>query len=185
MKTRFKNKKQLNDDEKKQKSIDLKDLISYENEVKKEIDLLASKGKSDSKRYRYLVKTRIQLIRDINIIRRSYGEVLGKQNSHGRTSFTYYDHENNEYKYILEAHETQLDNLEQDQLDEYIKEEKIKSVKKVAKNILTNRQYIIFELYYFNDLTQQEIADLMGIPRPNVTRELGVIIKKIRENGTF
>lgn len=107
---------------------------------------------------------------------------MGKQNSHGRTSFTYYDHENNEYRYIIEAHETQLDNFEQDQLDEYIKEEKIKNIKKVAKNILTNRQYIIFELYYFNDLTQQEIADLTGIQQPNVNRDLKNAIMKIKEN---
>lgn len=69
---------------------------------------------------------------------------------------------------------------EEEQLYEFKKEDKIKEIKNIAKNILTNRQYIIFEFYYFNELTQQEIADLMGDSRSAIKMELPRIIEKIR-----
>lgn len=172
-------KKNVCNDVKKEE--DLKDLVEYEQQLEEKINKLTQEGKSETRECRKLVGIRIDVRKDINIIRRSYGEVLGRQNSRGRTTFTSYDHENKEIRYIIEAHEKYLNDISLGQLEEFEKEEKIKKIRKVAEEVLTNRQFIIFELYYFNELTQQEIADLTGILQPNVNRDIKNSIEKIKE----
>lgn len=175
-----KNKIELTQEQLQQKEEDLSGLYEYLDNIENRLDSLSKSNKKGTSEYKKLTNIKIQVQKDINIIRKSYGEVLGKQNNMGRISFVSYDNESPNYQYIVSTHENYLNDLEEGKLYELKKEEKIKEIKNIAKNILTNRQYIIFEFYYFNGLTQQEIADIMGIPRPNVTREIGTITNKIK-----
>lgn len=175
-----KNKIELTQEQLQQKEEDLSGLYEYLDNIENRLDSLSKSNKKGVDEYKKLTNIKIQVQKDINIIRKSYGEVLGNQNNMGRRSFVSYDSENPNYQYIVSTHENYLNDLEEEQLYEFKKEDKIKEIKNIAKNILTNRQYIIFEFYYFNELTQQEIADLMGDSRSAIKMELPRIIEKIR-----
>lgn len=163
-----------------QKEKDLLPLVEFEKELKEKISKLESEGKKGSPECRKLTTTRIATRKDINIIRRSYGEVLGSQNSSGKRTFVTYGEENPYFNDILKAHEDELEKVKEDSFNEFLKEEKLNQIKKVAKNELTNRQYIIFEFYYFNGMTQQEIADVMGVSKQMINKDIPRIISKLK-----
>lgn len=171
----------LTDKQQEQKERDLSDLVEYADRLEEEINKMNRAGASGSQESKKLAGIRIQVLKDINIIRKSYGEVLGSQNSHGRRSFISYEGDSNFCEEIIDCHEKQKNYGQQDQINEIDKEEKLNSIKNIAKNILTNRQYLIFEFYYFGNLTQQEIADMMGFSQQMVNKDLKNIVKKIKE----
>lgn len=177
-----KNKIELTQEQLQQKEKDLSGLYEYLDDIENRLDTLSKSDKKGTDEYKKLTNIKIQVQKDINIIRKSYGEALGNQNKMGRRGFVSYDSENPNYQHIVSTHENYLSNLKDEQIYELKKEEKIKEVKNIAKKILTNRQYIIFEFYYFNGLTQQEIADLMGLDQRNITNDLKIIINKIKKN---
>lgn len=158
----------------------LSDLYEFLSNIESKIKQAKERGEEDTSEYKKLVSIRIDVLKDINIIRRSYGEVLGNQNSSGRRSFVSYDSENPEYQNIISEHEGVLNEVRDDQLSEQKKQEKLKLIKNIAKKVLTNRQYIIFEFYYFNGLTQQEIADLMGVSKQMINKDIPIIVQKIK-----
>lgn len=161
---------------------DLADYLSYLEEINRKLEELEKEGKKGTSEYSKLTTIKIQVQKDINIIRRSYGDKIGNQNSGGRTSFTPYDHENKEFAHIIEAHEEYLANLLDSQLSEHKKNKLTNKVKKIAREVLTNRQFIIFKLYYFNDLTQQEIAEIVDLKRHSVSEYLTRAVERIKQN---
>jgi RNA polymerase sigma factor (sigma-70 family) len=154
----------------------IKELKKKVNKYKKKDNKRYEKYKNELKKYNTI---NIQVRKDINIIREYYGETLGNQNKQPKREFVSY---NGNIDEIFEAHENQLQELKNQSYKEIYNEMYVGKIKEIAKKVLTNRQYLIFEMYYFNGMTQQEIADIMGIPRQNVTREIDFILKKIKEN---
>lgn len=49
------------------------------------------------------------------------------------------------------------------------------------ENALTDRQRLVFYLYYCREFTQYEVADRLGIARKNVQKHLKAIITNISE----
>lgn len=152
-------------------------------QVEKELKKHKNKDNDNYKKYNKELKKlkaiKIQIDKDLKIIKEHYGLTIGKQNSNGAKTTVGY---NGNIREIFEAHENKL----QEDKDSFYKEINnrmyVDKFKEIAEKVLTNRQYLIFEMYYFNGMTQQEIADIMGIPRQNVTREIDFILKKIKEN---
>ena len=62
---------------------------------------------------------------------------------------------------------------------------KLNTVKRVAKEILTERQMTIFELYFFESMTQKEVAHIVGTSRWTISRNLDEIIGKIKKSLIF
>ena len=50
-----------------------------------------------------------------------------------------------------------------------------------AMGKLTERQKEIIELYYFKGMTQQEIADELGIARPVVAKSMKASLNKLKK----
>lgn len=159
----------------KEKERDLRPLYEFERLIDRKMRRLENLGEKESKVYKTLLKVKIQVRKDINYVRRYYGEVIGNQNRRGRTK-------------PLPLHEVKITNkemLETNRADtDYISDSvkiQVRLIDQVAKEVLTHRQYIMFKLYYFDELTHQKIAELMQIPRQNVSRDLGTSLEKIRK----
>lgn len=152
-------------------------------ETKRKLNKYRKKDNKKSLKYKNelskLQTLNIQVRKDINIIRECYGETLGHQNKKGKKDTVTYDSNMSE---IVNAHEEQLAKEKYESYSAIDANIEVGKLQKIAEKTLTNRQYIIFELYYLNGMTQQEIAEIMGIPRPNVTREINSIITKIKKN---
>lgn len=126
---------------------------------------------------------KIGVNKDISILKKHYSIPKGNQNNKGKKEFiSYYSDDGSIPNKVLIKHEYQNYHNKLSQHEKLESEVYVSKIKEIAKKILTNRQYIIFELYYLNGFTQQETADIMGIPRPNVTSELKIIINKIKKN---
>lgn len=172
----------ITSEQEENKRKDMQGLLDYVTTLEKNIKLHENNGEGESNTCRKMVGTRIQVLKDINIIRKSYGEALGRQNNIGKRSFTSYEGGTSSYDEAVYAHEEQQKLIKENQQEGAEREEKLKAIKKVAKNVLTNRQFIIFEFYYFNELTQQEIADVMGIKQNTVSEYIDRLISKIQSN---
>ena len=154
----------------------IKELKKKVNKYKKKDNKRYEKYKNELKKYNTI---NIQVRKDINIIREYYGETLGNQNNQPKREFVSYNGNINE---IFEAHENQLQELKNQSYKEIYNKMYVGKIKEIAEKVLTNRQYLIFEMYYFNGVTQQEIADVLGIFQPNVKRDIDKINKIIKEN---
>lgn len=165
----------------------LKELESYQKELESKIKETKRKlnkyRKKDNKRFfKYknelskLQSLNIQVRKDINIIRECYGETLGNQNGKGKKDVVSYDSSMGE---IVNAHEEQLAIEKYESYSVIDANIEVGKLQKIAEKILTSRQYIIFELYYLNGMTQQEIAEIMGVLQPDIKKDLQRIIKKI------
>ncbi|MGG3987500.1 sigma factor-like helix-turn-helix DNA-binding protein [Bacillus smithii] len=168
----------------------LEELESYQKELELKIKdtkrkLNKYRKKDNKKFFKYknelskLQSLNIQVRKDINIIRECYGETLGHQNKKGKKDTVSYDSNMSE---IVNAHEEQLAKERYESYSAIDANIEVGKLQKIAEKKLTNRQYIIFELYYLNGMTQQEIAEIMGSFQPNVKRDINKINKILNEN---
>jgi len=168
----------------------LEELESYQKDLELKIKETKRKlnkyRKKDNKRFlKYknelskLQTLNIQVRKDINIIRECYGETLGHQNKKGKKDTVSYDSNMSE---IVNAHEEQLAKEKYESYSAIDANIEVGKLQKIAEKILTSRQYIIFELYYLNGMTQQEIAEIMGDFKGNISNDIKIINKKISKN---
>jgi hypothetical protein len=57
------------------------------------------------------------------------------------------------------------------------------NIRNIADNILTPKQQIVFSLYCIDGFTHQEVADILGVDRRNITDDIQRIKDKIRKNA--
>ncbi len=132
------------------------------NELKK----IKKKNVDEKKEYNKRIKYDISLFDDMEELKKHYGY----ETNHNVTI-------SGDYSF-----DEKLDSKE-DPMNEFILDSyEIEQIHRIAEKILTNKQLIIFKLYYESGFTHQEIGDITGDLRTNVTRDLGVIIQKIRKN---
>lgn len=63
--------------------------------------------------------------------------------------------------------------------------ERMKTALKEALTELTDKQLEVVQMYFWDNMTQQEIADELGISQPAVVKHLQLAIKKLRNSRHF
>lgn len=138
--------------------------IKYlQQELKKEKD--KEKKKNIEQEIKKRIRVEVDLNRDISTLKDIYKIQKSKVKKTKTTILKYWDNYNyskNENNYSV------------------IDEVNINKINNVAKKILTDRQYIIFDLYYNVGLTQQKIAIILNDDQRNITNDLKYLIKKIK-----
>lgn len=161
---------------------DLKTLIDIQKSIKDKIKNLKNKkrlNKKDKEQLRKLTTYHIDVCKDISILKEHYKIPIANTNKKGSLEFTSYDenfgflYEDDE-DYTVQALELKNDKLE----NEY----SIWRIKQIAKEVLTKKQLVIFNLYYIAGMTQQEIGDLLGMTKQAVNDFTKKIITKIKNN---
>lgn len=153
---------------------DLKQYIIYEKYNHKKIKELKKilktvneeKRKIINKEIKQRIKIEIELHKDISTLKYIYKipvKPLNKQSKTKKFSF------NDEYLNVQEIYDFQ------DDID-------IEKINIIAKEKLTNRQYLVFDLYYNLGITQQEIADITNDFRENIKKILQNSVNKIKNN---
>lgn len=166
----------------------IQDLYDYRETILNNIDTnkkMAKKyHKKDNERYKKynkeikrLVNIKIGVDKDIGILKTHYNIPIGKQNGSGRIVNISYNPNDG---HIIQQQERRLEKAIEMQNEALIDEFHVGKLQKIAKNILTIRQYIIFEMYYINGMTQQEIADVLGVSQQAIDKSVSKAIKKIK-----
>ena len=172
------------------KPSEIEELEEYREIILKNIDKykkLSNKYKGENTerytKYRGLLSKfnaiKIQIDKDIGELKRHYNLPIGKQNQYGRRSFVSY---NSGISEIADSHENSKRNLIEEQIDYFNVKYSVGKLHKIAEKKLTERQLMIYKLYYENGLTQREIADIMGERRDNIKNGIKAILKKINKN---
>jgi len=73
------------------------------------------------------------------------------------------------------------DNVEEIVKNKILKDEMLT----IMKTLLSNKQYSCTYMYFWGNMTQQEIAEKLGINQSNVARNIENAINKIRESEYF
>lgn len=154
---------------------DLQQFINYElynyNEIKCLKQELKQEKDKDKRKFikDFIVKRtkiKIELCKDISELKKIHRIPIEKTNKKGK-NFNYSYNENQDY-------------LINDENYNIINEINANKIKRIAKNILTERQYIVFNLYYNIGLTQQKIAKILNDDQRNITNDLKYLTKKIK-----
>jgi RNA polymerase sigma factor (sigma-70 family) len=66
---------------------------------------------------------------------------------------------------------------------EHLKEEAVDQIKQLISNRLTPKQRQIIELYFYEDKTQQEIAEILGINQQVVSKHLFGVLRNGHQVG--
>lgn len=155
---------------------DLQELIDVQKKNQNRIDELNSlkKAKKITKELREELRKRIRfnigLWEDINILKKHYGIQI--QNNMVKEKVKIVSYSEND----LDIEDYQTDN------DFIIDEWQLHRIKETASDVLTDKQLVIFNLYYISGLTQQQIADLINETRGHISRDLKISLEKIRKN---
>ena len=159
---------------------ELKDLeFMYELNEKRLVELRAIKerGQEEQKELNKLIKLNKDFLSDIKDIKDYYGIVYEE---YKRTdNFT--DHrgtlsfEDSMYSTEVKKLGSSDFNLESDSI-------KIDKIMDVAEAVLTDRQFVLFELYFRQGLKQKEISRLTGVKQGHISRDLNISINKIKNN---
>lgn len=153
----------------------LNGLISYQ----KELEELINSGDLSDREVSRLTTMNISIRKDIYDIRKTNGEVFYDNRYRGKRQMVSYERE---IRNNLAIHNQQNEERLDDQNEDIVKQENIKKIKNIAKEKLTTRQYIIFQLYYLNGMTQQEVANIIGLKQPYIVEASRAIIKRISKN---
>lgn len=156
------------------KEMELLDIIGIYKDIKeyKDIILIDGKFKRQIKREKKIrVRMKIDLYEKISLLKKSYGFPVQKTNTQGQKSIVSFNNDFVSEEIVIEDN---LNNLN-DSFD-------LEIISDTAKKVLTNRQYVIYSLYYVSGLTQQEIANIVETSREHITQELKNILYKIKKN---
>lgn len=148
---------------------DLQELIDAEkniNEKIKNLKEIKDKSYQVKKKIKDLSRIKISLCENISDLKHHYNIEVLKTNKKGKKEVISF---NDNYLYDYE------DN------SEFLDESLLFVINSKAKQMLTDRQLVIFNLYYKCGLTQREIAGIIGDDQRNITNDLKQILKKIRK----
>jgi len=164
---------------------DLQDLIDIQKENFKRLNDLKEKLKTDkqNKQLKEEIRKRInydiELRKDILILKRHYQIPIEKTNWKG--SATNVSFEEFQIQNMSDFEREKQDTL-RNQYDDIEDKWQVEKIKEIAKEKLTIRQYVIFNLYFVNELNQVQISDILDCTKQSISSELQQIIKKIKKN---
>lgn len=169
---------------------DIEELYEYRdyiiNKINEFEEMKGKYFKKDNVRFTYYknkisqyTNIKIEVNKDISILKDHYFIPKGNQNNKGKKEFIRY---NSNSSHIINAQAKTMYTSKLQQIELITSDIDVGKIKEIARKVLTNRQYIIFELYYLNGLTQQEIADIIEVSQPFIKKSLDKIINKIKES---
>lgn len=155
---------------------DLSFLISLQDKNKeriKNLTLIKDKTHKESEELNKRIKLNKELQEDINLLKDHYNIYHNMRKNFECRTIEKID--------FTEAYELErsLESYEEEENNKIQKQWQVAWINKVAKEVLTDKQLLIFNLYYFNDLTQQEVAEVISASREYVKNEIIKIKKKI------
>lgn len=157
---------------------DLQELVDAQKKNEKiieELELL-KKDKKITKEQKEQLKKRIRLDialwEDIGILKNYYKIEIKKTNTKGKKEVVSYSEEYSDRDVEL---------LNEENTDIVNNEWQLHKIKSIAEKVLTNKQLVIFNLYYVANMSQQQIAELLNETQGNISRDLQVSLKKIRK----
>lgn len=132
-----------------------------------ELRSIKERNEEERKELNRRIKYDIRLFNDIQELKRHYGYEYAQESiREGSYSFN-----------------EDIDIEDDFELDEALGEWEVESIKVMAEEVLTDRQFIVFNLYYIVGMTQQEIADILSSYKSNINRDIVNIISKLKENS--
>ncbi|MED1665760.1 sigma-70 family RNA polymerase sigma factor [Brevibacillus laterosporus] len=160
---------------------DLQELMTIlkKNEEKiKLIKNLKQKTQKEKTELRKRINYNKTLSADIQILKQHYG--LSVKSTDKQKNLIHLTNE--EIIYYENGKKKEFDLVDQEYCYHIQNEWYIEKVKKLADSILTDKQKIIFTLYFIDGFTQQEIADILCENRPNISSDLKRIRNKLNKN---
>ena len=158
-----------------QELLDL-ELIYESNQTKlNELRQIKERDKDEQKEMSRLIKASTSLLDDIRCIKDYYGiryEQSTKVESYG-------DYNALEFNDITNCMEYKT--LGKSDFDLEADEIKLSKIKEIADEALTDKQYVLFDLYFFQGLKQKEIANLVGDNQSTVSRNINSLITKLKQ----
>lgn len=134
-------------------------------------------NKEQKKQLKKRNKFDIDLSKDIIILKQHYNIEIKNTNTKGKKEFISYSEE-----YTDKYSNKDLEFAEKNIFDSIIDDLQIKKIKEVANKILTDKQLVIFNLYYISEMTQQEIANLLDLKQHTIAEYLSRTVEKIKSN---
>ena len=148
------------------------ELLEYRNKNLNEIKWYQSRTNLTEKqqeKLKFLKKNQIEIDKDISKIKRSLSLPINKNNQCGKKEIVSFDDARDQYDSFDTYDLKTYDGLT------YSK------IINIADKVLTNKQKVIFYLYFENQLTQTEIANIVNDDQGNISRVLQKSIEKIRK----
>jgi hypothetical protein len=146
----------------------LNDLLDLRQKNNKKIDQL-ERDMSDLKLLKKLYRERIRIDEDITDIKHSFGFKVADTNWKGRS----------------DDRIAYQDNLDIEELNTYdlkvFDELAYHKIMSIADEVLTDKQRVVFYLYFENELKQEEIATIVDDTQGNISRDLKNILHKIQK----
>ena len=159
-----------------QELLDLELMYESNNKKLNELKEIEDRNKEEQREYNRRIKMNKQINEDIKYIKDLYGieyleyEKISVYNDTNALSYS----EAMDSLSSITLGETDFD-LEVDEI-------KLTKIKEIANEILTDKQYVFFDLYFFQGLKQKEISNLTGDNQSTVSRNINSIIAKIKQS---
>jgi len=157
---------------------EIEDLLQIKENNSKRLEELR-KIKTKTKKEKKELNSRIKMSKQINDDLEEYGHHIERIRSNKIHIIGGYNEElGNAQQEMAEIElESGLDNV----IDEY----NIEKIKLIAEEVLSPKQYIIFNLYYFGNLKQVEIAEITGENKNTITKNIQRLMDKIIKMSLF
>lgn len=126
-----------------------------------ELQSIQNKTKEQMREYSKRITYSKQLSEDIRILKDHY-------------NIDYKIPEINDNHYTLRDNEYPINNCDSDWITE--------KITSIAEECLSEKQYLIFNLYFLCGLSQNEIANIVKTSRQNITRFIKDIVKNLQDN---
>ena len=168
----------------------LKEKIAYRDAIKSKADYYFKQKekyyKHDNeryffygKKYKKLARQEIELNHEIVDLKKHYKIPVQQTNKKGKIHFGSIDHPNEDFEMILCKKEYEED---MEDYDGIISKVNVGKIKQIAEKVLTDKQYMMFSMYYIAGMTQAEIVGITGEGQYSISRELSRCINKIKEH---
>jgi len=157
---------------------EIEDLLQVKENNNKRLEELR-KIKTKTKEEKKELNSRIKMSKQINDDLEEYGHYVERIRSNKIHIIGGYNEELGNAQ--QEIHDIELETG----LDNIIDEFNIEKIKIIANEILTPKQVIIFNLYYFGNLRQVEIAEILGEDKRVISKNIIRLTDKVRNRATF
>lgn len=148
------------------------ELLEYRNKNLSEMRWYQSRTNLTEKqqeKLKFLKRNQVEIDKDISKVKRSLNLSINKNNQYGKKEIVSFDDSRDQYDSFDTYDSKTYDGLTYSKIVD------------IADKILTNKQRVIFYLYFENQLTQTEIANIINDNQGNVSRVLQKSIEKIRK----
>lgn len=151
---------------------ELNELLEYREDNLSKLQWYQSRGRLTEKQHKklkFLKRNQIEIDKDISEAKRSFNIPINNNNQHGRSERVSFDDSIDQAEPLNTYDEKTLDSMA------YHK------VIKIADKVLTDKQRVIFYLYFESNLSQSEISQIIDDNQGNISRALHASIEKIKK----